>query len=274
MKIILNKSKFILFFLVFLVASSLSGGEFLFQSSDDWHGYKRHVYKNKDEGYTAFVVRPKKGAKGYPWIWRARFFGHEPQLDLSLLDMGYHLAYCDVSQLFGSPKAVQRWDLFYAWAREEYALAQKVILEGMSRGGLVVYNWAVANPDKVSLIYADNPVIDIRSWPGGKGIGKGSPNDWSKCLKVYGVDEKKLNADSFLPTSRLKKLAQQKVPLLHIVGLSDKVVPVEENTSLIEEKYKQLQGPIKIIKKPGVGHHPHSLKDVTPILDYIINSSL
>ena len=44
---------------------------------------------------------PKTAVEGRPWIWRARFFGHEPQADLALLEKGFHLTYCDVANLFG-----------------------------------------------------------------------------------------------------------------------------------------------------------------------------
>jgi hypothetical protein len=36
----------------------------------------------------------------------------------------------------------------------------------MSRGGLIIYNCAVANPEKVAAIYGDAPVMDFKSWPG------------------------------------------------------------------------------------------------------------
>ena len=29
---------------------------------------------------------------------------------------------------------------------------------------------------------------------------------------------------------------------------------------------------MKVILKPGVGHHPHSLKDPTPIVDFILQN--
>ena len=38
----------------------------------------------------------------------------------------------------------------------------------MSRGGLIALNWAIDNPDRVSAVYVDAPVCDIRSWPGGR----------------------------------------------------------------------------------------------------------
>ena len=33
----------------------------------------------------------------------------------------------------------------------------KPILEGMSRGGLIVFNWAKQNPDKITAIYTPGP---------------------------------------------------------------------------------------------------------------------
>ena len=68
-----------------------------------WHKYV--MYKDKGNR----VVVPEKAAEGKPWIWRARFFGHEPQFDLKMLDKGYHVVYCEVGGLYGAPEAVERW---------------------------------------------------------------------------------------------------------------------------------------------------------------------
>ena len=63
---------------------------------------------------------------------------------------------------------------------------------------------------------------------------------------------------------------QLHIPLLHVVGDADKVVPVSENTAIVEKRYKALGGQIQVIHKKGVGHHPHSLKDPKPIVDFIL----
>ena len=55
-----------------------------------------------------------------------------------------------------------------------------------------------------------------------------------------------------------------------ICGGADEVVPVAENTAIIEKRYKALGGPIITIIKPRCGHHPHSLKDPTPIVEFIL----
>ncbi len=75
------------------------------------------------------------------------------------------------------------------------------------------------------------------------------------------------------PIDLLEPLARAKVPLLHVVGDADEVVPVAENTAILDERYKALGGSIQVIHKPGVGHHPHSLKDPAPIVEFILASA-
>ena len=43
---------------------------------------------------------------------------------------------------------------------------------------------------------------------------------------------------------------------------------------LLKKKYKELGGNIYVISKPGIGHHPHALKDPRPIVDFILKHSL
>jgi len=241
-------------------------------SAFNFHGFKG-VNIKLDGGINAKIVIPKKAHPDKPWIWRARFFGHEPQLDISLLERGFHVAYCDVSNLFGSPKAVARWNSFYKYFTG-LGFHSKPVIEGMSRGGLISYNWAKANPDKVSCIYADAPVCNITSWPGGKGSGKGSAGSWKACLKAYEFTEEQAMAFKGNPIDGLDVLAKAGVPLIHVCGAVDKVVPMSENTDILAKRYKELGGTIEVVSKPEVGHHPHSLKNPEPILKFILEKGL
>lgn len=241
-------------------------------TQSDFNGYTQYDFKIGD--LDCKVVTPKASAAGKPWIWRARFFGHEPQLDAALLGKGFHVAYVNVSNLFGSPKAVDRFNRFYDYLTKQHGFNTKPALEGMSRGGLIIYNWAAANSNKVSCIYADAPVCDFKSWPGGKGAGKGSPKAWKQCLKAYGFTETEAMAYTSNPVDTLKPLARAGIPLLHVVGDVDVVVPVAENTAILEKRYQALGGSIEVIHKPDVGHHPHSFKDPTPIVAFILKHCL
>lgn len=236
----------------------------------NFHSFARYDFER--DGRRCIIVAPKQAAEGKPWIWRARFFGHEPQTDIALLERGYHVAYTEVGGLFGAPEAVKIWDEFYEHVTSRYSFHKRPALEGMSRGGLIIYNWAKKNPDKVSCIYGDAPVCDINSWPGGKGAGKGSAKTWAQCLKVYGFTEAEAATAKVNPIDGLGPLAAARIPLLNVVGDADDVVPVRENTAILEARYKKLRGPIQVIHKPGIGHHPHSLKDPMPIVNFVLKN--
>ncbi|MEG1649528.1 MAG: GDSL-type esterase/lipase family protein, partial [Rikenellaceae bacterium] len=192
----------------------------------NFHGYKGHKIGQD------MVVEPKQAAKGNPWIIRARFWNHEPQTDIALLEKGFHLAYCDVADLYGAPVACKRWDDFYK-RMTKAGLSKKVVLEGMSRGGLIVFNWAAKNAGKVAAIYADAPVLDFKSWPMGLGSGEGSTSDTKQLLKVYGYkDVEAATKWKGNPIDNIKKLSH--IPIILVIGDADKVVPPSENSSIFE----------------------------------------
>ena len=234
----------------------------------DWYGYDR--YEFTVDGRMCYLVPPKEAAPGRPWIWRARFFGAWPGVDLALLEKGFHLAYIDVVDLFGNAQAQGHWNAFYRYVTETHGLSRRVTLEAMSRGGLIAYAWAAKNPEKVTCIYADAPVCDIRSWPGGKGVGEGSQENWAKCLRAHGLTEDEALRFADNPIDGLQPLSAAGIPLLHVCGDADRSVPMEENTGVLAERYRKLGGHVQVIAKPGCGHHPHSLEDPTPIVDFIL----
>lgn len=237
----------------------------------NFHGYQGFEFVN--EGTQCFVVKPHTEAAGRPWMIRARFWGHEPQTDIDLLENGFHVAYCDVADLYGSDKAVARWNSFYK-RMVKAGFNKKVALEGMSRGGLIVYNWAAQNPGKVACIYADAPVMDFKSWPMGKGQSAGSAGDTQQILTAYSfASEAAALGWKRNPVDCAPIIAKAGIPVLHVVGDADQVVPVAENTTLFEENMKKLGHPIQVIHKPGIGHHPHSLANPAPIVRFILGAT-
>lgn len=240
--------------------------------TSDYRGFVRHDFEV--DGCPTLVVEPHTAAPGKPWIWRAEFFDHEPQADVALLGRGFHLVYIQVGNTFGCPDAMKHWDVLYAELTGKYGLGPKPALEGLSRGGLYCYNWAARNPDKVSCVYGDAPVCDFKSWPGGKGAGAGSPGDWAKLLQDYHfASEEEALAYTGNPIDNLEPLAKAGVPLLHVYGDEDESVPHAENTLVIRDRYEALGGSITLICKPGGHHHPHSLVDPTPIVEFIVRAA-
>lgn len=233
-----------------------------------WSGFDRQDFEV--DGKPVLVVAPKTVAPGRPWCWHGEFFGHKPAPDIALLERGFHIVYMSVPDMLGSPQAVAHWNVFYKELTEKYGFAKKAALVGLSRGGLYCYNWAAANPEKVTCIYADAPVCDFKSWPGAFGKGKRSDRDWQLVLERYGFkNDVEAKAYRKNPVDNLAPLAAAKVPLLHVYGDADEVVPWDENTGVVAERYKKLGGSITLIAKPGVKHHPHGLDDSTPIVKFI-----
>jgi pimeloyl-ACP methyl ester carboxylesterase len=131
-------------------------------------------------------------------------------------------------------KPGREWDAWYAFLTEQHGLSKQPAFIGMSRGGEYAYTWAGAHPGKVSCIYADNPGM---------------------------------NGEAF---GRLGDLARNDVPLLHVCGSIDPILG--RNATALENIYQQFGGRISVMIKEGFAHHPHSLRDPTPIADFITRS--
>ncbi len=233
-----------------------------------WNGYDRDDFTV--DGRTCILVRPHQPAEGRPWIWRTEFFGNEPEADVALLARGFHVAYMNVQNMYGAPIALDHMDRFYEHLTHEIGLSPKTVLEGFSRGGLFAFNWAARHPDRVAAIYVDAPVCDIKSWPGGQRSGKYAA-DWRRMLEAYGFKSDQEALDYKLnPVDNLARLADAHIPILAIAGEADDVVPIDQNTRLVEQRYKALGGDITVITKPFGNHHPHSLGNPTPIVNFVL----
>lgn len=213
-------------------------------STEPWKGFQK--VKFEFMGREAWYVKPAIPLEGKPWVWRAHFPDWHTEMDSILLSWGYHVAYLNTNGMFGHPSALLIWDRFYEYLTEEKGFADRVALEAVSRGGLYAYGWAKRNPTCVSCIYAEAPVCDPRSWPGGKGKGIGSPSDWEKWREIFGLTEAEAAAFTDIPLNDLAGLASFKVPVLHVVGSNDKVVPNEENTWPLIQNYIKAGGPATV----------------------------
>lgn len=230
-----------------------------------WKGFDQYTFAYQDR--EAIVVCPKHAATGNPWIWRPAFFGAFASVDEELLRRGFHVAYYDLTHLYGSPRARKSGTDFYWNMVRMYGLSPKVTLEGFSRGGLFAYNWAADHPDKVACIYVDAPVCNVFSWPGRSPENAGL---WKGLLEEWGLTDDQMNSFSGNPIDRLKPLADARIPVICVCGDSDKVVPFSENSAIVRQRYTAMGAPSELILKPGVDHHPHSLSDPAPVVDFII----
>lgn len=199
-----------------------------------------------------FVLVPAKpGPEGSrPWVWYAPTIGNYPNKRLDwmfrrLLDDGFFIVGVNVGESTGNSAGRKVFTAFHEHVVREFKLEIRTRLLAQSRGGLMMYNWAVENPEKVRCIAGIYTVCDMRSYPG-----------LSRAAKAYGMTEAELEKalPQHNPVDRLEPLAKAKVPLLHIHGDSDKVVPLEANSKTLIERYKALGGSAELIVVPGKGH--------------------
>ena len=239
-----------------------------------YNGFDRYDFMV--DGCKAIVVAPKEALPGAPWIWRAEFFDAFPGIDIELLGKGFHLCFIEVGNTFGCPDALKHWDVFYKELTGRYGLSKKPALEGLSRGGLYIYNWAARNTDKVGCLFGDAPVCDFKNWPGGKRreIHQGQADCWQELLRCYHfASEQEALSYKGNPVDNLKPIVDAKIPVIHIYGDADDVVSWEENTGIMKERMERLGGSMVVISKPGVGHHPHGLTDPAPVVDFILEKA-
>ena len=111
----------------------------------------------------------------------------------------------------------------------------------------MVYNWAVEHARDVGCIAGIYPVTNLAAWPN---LG-GDP-----ILKAYGMSETQLRKQlrKNNPIDRLAPLARARVPIFHIHGDADKVVPLEPNTLELARRYKALGGNAEVDVVSGKGH--------------------
>ena len=66
------------------------------------------------------------------------------------------------------------------------------------------------------------------------------------------------------------ELKKAQVPLMYLVADADPVVPAKDNAFAAEKK---LGDYARVIRKPGLGHHPHSLRNPRPMVDFAMEAN-
>lgn len=206
-------------------------------------------------GHAAFVIMPSAPVRGKgptPWVWYAPTLGkRHPNRDEKwmvdrLLAAGIAIAGVDVGETYGSPKGVSTYQEFYQEMTRKRRFNPKPVLLARSRGGLMLYCWAVGHPNCVAGIAGIYPVCNIASYPG---IEKAAP-----AFEMTPQDLE-TSLSKFNPIDNLQGLADARVAVFHIQGDSDKVVPHDENSGLLAKRYEALGGPVEVELVPGQGHN-------------------
>lgn len=223
------------------------------------------IIRFKLDGRDSVVVRPDNPLPGNPTVWRAEWFEAFDIVDKAMIAKGWHLCYHKVTSMYGSPTSIMYMRNFYEFAKQTFNLAKKPVLFGFSVGGLFSVNYAAAYPDEVAGMYLDAPVLDFHDWPCRPDLRENSW--WRDCMKWNGLTEETLDDYTAIPLNKAKAVAH--IPMFIVAGLVDKVVRWEMNGARFIPKLEELGANFKVIVKPECDHHPHSLDDPTPVVEFI-----
>ena len=202
------------------------------------------------DGHDAFVILPPGAKKDIPWVWYAPTLRglpgkHETWMFERFLKAGIAIAGIDVGESYGSPDGRKIYSALHRHLVEKRGFSSKACLLARSRGGLMLYCWAAENPDKVNGIAGLYPVCNIASYPG-----------LNRACGAYRLSAAQLEAElpKHNPVDRLAPLAKAKVPLHHLHGDKDGTVPLDANSGLLAERYKELGGKMTLEVVKGGGH--------------------
>lgn len=227
----------------------------------DWNGYDRLEFEV--DGRSSVLILPKTFGKGCQWVWRAEFLGAFDIVDRALLADGWAIAYHKVSDMYGCPESIDMMKVFYDYMIKEYDLSAHPVLFGFSRGGLYTVNFAAKYPEIARCIYIDAPVLDMNTWP-----RMNSPREWQQLLDCYHVTEDTLDTVP-QPLDKAECLVKNGTAVMLVAGAVDTLVPYDGNGKIFAERYQALGGTISVIVKPDCDHHPHSVEDPAPVVEFI-----
>jgi pimeloyl-ACP methyl ester carboxylesterase len=180
------------------------------------------------------VIVPNKESPGKPWVFRAEPSRRDAAIDQALLAKGYHIVTPPLTAQSGPVR--EQWDAIYQLLTS-HGFSKKPVLEGTGSAVGEAYAWAIENPDKVSCIYGENPVL--RSLMSKK-----------------------------MPLDNLGPLAKASVPVLHLCGSLDPWL--DGQTRVAEKRYKELGCQMTVIVREGEGHFIQAGKDKAAVLDFIV----
>jgi pimeloyl-ACP methyl ester carboxylesterase len=197
--------------------------------------YDRYEFRLDNIRMPVTAIVPKTPAAGRPWVFRADPVARDSAVDLALLGKGFCVVTGPVPTDTDGP-VLDQWNAVYKHLTAA-GLSKKPVMAGAGGAAGEAYGWTAENPDKVSCIYAENPILHTH------------------LTRVQ-------------PLERLDALAKAGVAVLHVCGSRDPWL--DSQTRVLEKQFKELGGAVTVIVEEGKGHFPAGPRDVKPVVDFIV----
>ena len=220
-------------------------------------------------GRNARLIFPSGKANGR-WLLKTEYPDAFPALETEMLRRGYHVAYVANKTRWGCDEDSDVKAKFAEFLHTEYGLSEKCVPVGMSCGGLQAVYFAARYPQHVAALYLDAPVMNLLSCPWYVGRSTETREGMhEEFLRHTGITLSELINYRNHPIDNAPKLLSANIPIVMVSGDADTVVPYHENGAYLEKLYKTGEGIIEVYIKEGGDHHPHGLKNNTPIVEFI-----
>lgn len=217
-------------------------------------------------GLPAKVVKPNVPANG-KWALKTEYFGSFPELEMELLNRGWHIAYNQNNNRWAEDDDLQRKGAFIRYVSETFGLHGRCAVVGLSCGGLYGVKLAALYPELISGLYLDAPVMNLLSYPAGLGVA--GKENYREYEGFTGRTLSEMLNYREHPVDKMHILAENHIPIILVAGDSDKTVPYCENGQLLENYYKMHGERIQVYIKQGCDHHPHGLENPAIIADFM-----
>ena len=186
-------------------------------------------------GVEAFstVIVPHSPAPGMPWVFRADFVQPDDLVSQALLAKGWTIVTGAVPYNYDGPVPAQ-WNAIYNYLTG-YGFSKKPVIAGRGGAAGEAIAWGIANADKVTSIYAENPIFK----------------------------SKMMIADS---SYTLAPLAKAGIPLVFVCGSDDPLAGEQAQAAVV--RYQKMKGQVTLFVRKGEGHFLQP-EDPAPILGLI-----
>ncbi len=229
--------------------------------TDIFHGFRRVSFDF--QGCRAWVVEPScEPAEGRPWTWTMQwataFVPRTPVLHL--LRQGWHHVTIDTFKYKMNEEGLRISKAFQDYLVGELGFSPRSSLVGMSWGGFFSVRYTDFNPEGVSAIYLDCPLLNFDNFmskPREKTMSSIGP--WAKDMPAKWSD------DPRMPVNMAEGVAKSGAPVYVVYGGVDTVVPPNQNCRVLIPRLKAAGVDVTVIQRASFAHHPHGLEvdDVT-----------
>lgn len=237
-------------------------------STEYWHGGILH--KINLCGTVAWIVEPPMECEKKYWFWLPEWPTAFPERNgvKELIQMGFYMVHIDVYGKFANEEAVKTMYSFYEYL-QALSFEKKGAFIGMSMGGLYTFRFVETYPETANCIYADAPVCDLY-WRHNRKI-----EEQKEVSCAYGLenDTEALKNHPLSPLNNYRKMVENNIPLLMVLGLADQVVPADENGLVMVDLWRKAGGKAELIARDAWGHHPHGLDSTGKILRFITENT-